>query len=67
MHSFIRFIAIALPWLFFLVAIDVYLDASSAGASVFAPNRLLFVLLPVYAGIVVIVLRFKRRQKTNPR
>jgi hypothetical protein len=63
MHSFIRFIAIALPWLFFLVGMEVMLDAGSSGGPVFVPNRLLFVLLPAYAGIVVIVFRITGKKK----
>lgn len=63
MHSFIRFIAIALPWLFFLIGMDSFLEAQSSGASVFAPSRLLFLLLPVYAGVVVIVFRLTGKGK----
>lgn len=63
MHSFIRFIAIALPWLFFLVGMEVLLEASSSGGPVFVPNRLFFVLLPIYAGVVVIVFRITGKKK----
>jgi hypothetical protein len=61
MHSFIRFIAIALPWLFFLVGMEAFLETRSTGEFVFVPNRLFYLLLPVYAGIVVIVVRLTRR------
>ena len=49
MHSLIRFIAVALPWLFFLVGMDVLLDTRSSGEFVFVPNRLFYLLLPIYA------------------
>ncbi|WOB09578.1 hypothetical protein [Piscinibacter gummiphilus] len=62
MHSLIRFLAIALPWLFFLVGMDVLLDTRSSGEFVFVPNRLFYLLLPVYAGVVVAVFRFTRKQ-----
>lgn len=62
MHSLIRFIAIALPWLFFLVGMDVLLDTRSSGEFVFVPDRLFYLLLPVYAGVVVAVFRFTRKE-----
>ena len=61
MHSLIRFIAIALPWLFFLVGMDVLLDTRSSGEFVFVPNRLFYLLLPIYAGVVVTVFRLTRK------
>lgn len=62
MHSFIRFLAIALPWLFFLVGMEVFLDTRSTGEFVFVPSRIFYLLLPVYAGIVVIVFRLTRKE-----
>lgn len=62
MHSLIRFLAIALPWLFFLVGMDVLLETRSTGEFVFVPNRLFYLLLPVYAGVVVAVFRFTRKE-----
>ncbi len=61
MHSFIRFLAIALPWVFFLVGVDAFLDTRSTGELVFVPSRVFYLLLPVYAGIVVVVFRLTRR------
>ncbi|MBX3625307.1 MAG: hypothetical protein KF892_09870 [Rhizobacter sp.] len=61
MHSLIRFIAVALPWLFFLVGMDVLLDTRSSGEFVFVPNRLFYLLLPIYAGVVVAVFRLTRK------
>lgn len=63
MHSLIRFIAIALPWLFFLVGMDVFLETRSSGEFVFVPSRLFYLLLPIYAGVVVVVFRFTRRER----
>ncbi|MBL0727806.1 hypothetical protein [Piscinibacter sp. HJYY11] len=62
MHSFIRFLAIALPWIFFLVGVEALLETRSTGEFVFVPNRLFYLLLPVYAGIVVIVFRLTRKR-----
>ncbi|HEY0819314.1 MAG TPA: hypothetical protein VGD46_11085 [Rhizobacter sp.] len=63
MHSLIRFLAIALPWLFFLVGMEVVLETRSTGEFVFDPSRLLYLLLPVYAGIVVIAFRLTRKDR----
>jgi hypothetical protein len=63
MHAFIRFLAIALPWLFFLVGMEVVLQTSSDGEWVIVPNRLFYLLLPVYAGVVVIVFRLSRKDR----
>lgn len=61
MHSFIRFLAIALPWIFFLVGMEALLETRSTGEFVFVPSRLFYLLLPIYAGVVVIVFRFTRK------
>jgi hypothetical protein len=46
---------------------DVFLEARSSGEPVFAPGQLLFLLLPIYAGVVVLVFRFTGRKKDDSR
>ncbi len=58
MYVFIRFLAIALTWMFFLVGAEAFLDARGVDA-----GRLLFLVLPLYAGIVIFVLRLTRKSK----
>lgn len=58
MYAFIRFLTIALMWTFFLVGAEAFLDARGVST-----GSLLFVLLPLYAGIVIVVLRLTRKSK----
>lgn len=57
MHVLIRFLAIALPWLIFLIGVDAFFAPRAPGEPLFTAHRVLFLLLPIYAGVVVYVLK----------